>query len=46
MNQQICTNKSCLLAQVVESDPITLHQAYERKQILQEEFGGAILDLS
>ncbi|MFQ5980412.1 MAG: hypothetical protein ACE5OZ_19930 [Candidatus Heimdallarchaeota archaeon] len=46
MTQQICTDKACLLAQAVESDPITLHEAYERKQILQDEFGGPNLALS
>ncbi|MFW9916258.1 MAG: hypothetical protein ACFFGZ_11680 [Candidatus Thorarchaeota archaeon] len=38
MTQAVCTSKTCLLAQVLESDPISLQQVLEREKILQNQF--------
>ncbi|MHA2271176.1 MAG: hypothetical protein ACXACI_04885 [Candidatus Hodarchaeales archaeon] len=38
MNQAVCTSKTCLLAQALESDPTSLHQVLEREKILRNQF--------
>lgn len=38
LNQAICTSKTCLLAQALESDPINLQQVLEREKILQSQY--------